>query len=244
MPAAARHSQFCIAAQPPCCCKKQETLSRCATRNILQPRHQGAAQPRGAIPSCSFLIVVHASPLGLHRREGDARGARQRADRASSTRTSSPLSRAHRRAPSAAAASAARADRASARSTAHGRGLIHLRARHPARFPARRARRPRPAIQLNVDATAHEPGRAAARATSRRIVSDEVQTFVERYRGRRPVRRSTRMRVALQPESQPALVRRRHGGHQQVTVLSIVLTGAALIREREHGTIEHCWSCR
>jgi len=27
----------------------------------------------------------------------------------------------------------------------------------------------------------------------------------------------------------------------QITMLAIILTGAALIREREHGTIEHLW---
>ena len=47
------------------------------------------------------------------------------------------------------------------------------------------------------------------------------------------------MRVALQPGAQQLWFGGVMEVINQVTMLSIILTGAALIREREHGTIEH-----
>jgi ABC-2 type transport system permease protein len=44
---------------------------------------------------------------------------------------------------------------------------------------------------------------------------------------------------ALQPRTGQGLVRLGGADHQPHHLLSIILTGAALIREREHGTIEH-----
>jgi len=66
-----------------------------------------------------------------------------------------------------------------------------------------------------------------------------VGEFVQRYRGGAvsPVELALRMRF------NPALTQAWFGALMEiinnVTMLSIILTGAALIREREHGTIEH-----
>lgn len=71
------------------------------------------------------------------------------------------------------------------------------------------------------------------------IVLSEVSEFVQRYRGTAapPVDLALRMRF------NPALDKAWFGSLMEiinsVTMLSIILTGAALIREREHGTIEH-----
>jgi ABC-2 type transport system permease protein len=71
------------------------------------------------------------------------------------------------------------------------------------------------------------------------IVLGEVNEFVQRYRA------STALPVdlALRMRFNPGLERSWFGALieviNSVTMLSIVLTGAALIREREHGTIEH-----
>ena len=95
-----------------------------------------------------------------------------------------------------------------------------------------------PAIQLNVDATRMTQAFTGS-GYVQQIVSDEVTEFVQRHRdgGAPPVRLALRMRF------NPNLDQTWFGALMEiinlVTMLSIILTGAALIREREHGTIEH-----
>ncbi|WP_296259603.1 MULTISPECIES: ABC-2 transporter permease [unclassified Pseudomonas] len=93
-------------------------------------------------------------------------------------------------------------------------------------------------IQLNVDATRMSQAFTGS-GYIQQMVNDEITEFVQRYRGAQalPVELVTRMRF------NPSLEHAWFGALMQiidnVTMLSIVLTGAALIREREHGTIEH-----
>jgi ABC-2 type transport system permease protein len=95
-----------------------------------------------------------------------------------------------------------------------------------------------PVIQLNVDATAITQAFTGA-GHIQQIIADEVSEFVARYRGgqAQPVEAVVHMKY------NPNLVRSWFGAVNevinQITLLSIILTGAALIREREHGTIEH-----
>jgi ABC-2 type transport system permease protein len=95
-----------------------------------------------------------------------------------------------------------------------------------------------PAIQLNVDATRVSQAFTGS-GYVQSIVSGEVDTFAQRYRA------DTRPAVDLAVRSRfnPELNRSWFAAVMQVinniTMLSIVLTGAALIRERERGTIEH-----
>jgi ABC-2 type transport system permease protein len=95
-----------------------------------------------------------------------------------------------------------------------------------------------PAIQLNVDATRMSQAFTGS-GYIQQIVMGEINEFVQRYRGNAtpPVDLALRMRF------NPALTRAWFGSLMEiinnVTMLSIVLAGAALIREREHGTIEH-----
>lgn len=95
-----------------------------------------------------------------------------------------------------------------------------------------------PVIQLNVDATRMSQAFTGS-AYIQTIVGDEVRAFVARYRevARAPVELTLRARF------NPQLEKSWFGAVMQVinnvTMLSIVLTGAALIREREHGTLEH-----
>jgi ABC-2 type transport system permease protein len=108
----------------------------------------------------------------------------------------------------------------------------------------------KPAIQLNVDATRVSQALTGSEYV-RTVVTTEVAAFAARYR---PIewfppetsRQSFRWPVAgLDPRVRfnENLVRPWFSGVveivNQITLLSIVLTGAALIREREHGTIEH-----
>ena len=93
-------------------------------------------------------------------------------------------------------------------------------------------------LQLNVDATRMSQA-FSGNGYVQQIVMGEVTEFMQRYRGTTvpPVE------LALRARFNPSLEKSWFGGLMQiinnVTMLSIILTGAALIREREHGTIEH-----
>ncbi|MDR5172891.1 ABC transporter permease [Methylobacillus flagellatus] len=95
-----------------------------------------------------------------------------------------------------------------------------------------------PALQLNVDATRMSQAFSGNRYIQE-IVLTEVNEFVQRYRSATelPVELALRMRF------NPSLIQAWFGAMNEIinniTMLSIILTGAALIREREHGTIEH-----
>lgn len=93
-------------------------------------------------------------------------------------------------------------------------------------------------LQLNVDATRMSQA-FSGNGYIQQIVMAEVNEFVQRHRtaAGSPVALEVRARF------NPSLNKMWFGGVMQiinnVTMLSIILTGAALIREREHGTIEH-----
>lgn len=93
-------------------------------------------------------------------------------------------------------------------------------------------------IQLNTDATRMTQAFTGG-GYIQQIVMGEITTFVNHYRGQAasPVNLEVRARF------NPTLDKSWFGGLSkiinQITMLSIILTGAALIREREHGTIEH-----
>ena len=95
-----------------------------------------------------------------------------------------------------------------------------------------------PTIQLNIDAT-----RAGQAFTGggyiQSIVSAEVTEFLNRYRGDAKVPVDLVLRSRFNPELNKGWFGAITSIISSVTMLSIVLTGAALIREREHGTIEH-----
>jgi ABC-2 type transport system permease protein len=95
-----------------------------------------------------------------------------------------------------------------------------------------------PAIQLNVDATRMSQAFSGS-GYVQQIVTGEVDEFVRRYRATTTLPVDLAVRVRFNP----ALEKSWFGGLMEiinnVTMLSIVLTGAALLREREHGTIEH-----
>ncbi len=95
-----------------------------------------------------------------------------------------------------------------------------------------------PAIQLNVDATRMSQAFSGS-GHVQQIVLGEVNEFVRRYRAN-PV---PPVELALRVRFNPALTQAWFGSVMElinmVTMLSIILAGAALIREREHGTIEH-----
>ncbi len=95
-----------------------------------------------------------------------------------------------------------------------------------------------PAIQLNVDATRMSQAFTGS-GYVQAIVTSEVNAFMEGHRSNA----APPVDLALRARFNPEFNRSWFGGVMQVvknvTMLAILLTGAALIREREHGTVEH-----
>ncbi|MCW5656780.1 MAG: ABC transporter permease [Burkholderiaceae bacterium] len=95
-----------------------------------------------------------------------------------------------------------------------------------------------PAIQLSVDATRMSQAFTGS-GHVQAIVQDQVSEFVRRHRAAA----GAPVELALRARFNPELNKAWFGGVMQIinniTMLSIVLTGAAVIREREHGTLEH-----
>ncbi len=95
-----------------------------------------------------------------------------------------------------------------------------------------------PQLQVNIDATRMSQA-FLGNSYIQNITLGEVNEFLAKYRsqGRLPVDLEVRMRF------NPNLTQSWFGSVMaiinNITMLSIVLTGAALIREREHGTVEH-----
>jgi len=95
-----------------------------------------------------------------------------------------------------------------------------------------------PAIQLEVDATRMSQAFAGS-GYIRAIVEGEIRKFVQK--GRADV--APPVDLVLNARYNPQLYKFWFSAVMElinnITMLSIVLTGAALIREREHGTVEH-----
>lgn len=94
------------------------------------------------------------------------------------------------------------------------------------------------AMQLNTDATRMSQAFTGS-GYVQSIVSGEVNTFVQRYRGSSTPPVDLAMRARFNPALQMSWFGSVMSIINNVTMVSILLTGAALIREREHGTIEH-----
>ena len=97
----------------------------------------------------------------------------------------------------------------------------------------------RPAeMQLLTDATRMSQAFSGS-ASIQQIALTEVSEFLQRYRAQA----ESPVNLVLRARFNPTLNNTWFGALSQIinqiTMLSIILTGAALIREREHGTIEH-----
>ena len=95
-----------------------------------------------------------------------------------------------------------------------------------------------PALQLSVDATRMSQAFSGS-GSIQQIALAEVDEFVRGVRGSD----APPVDLVLRARFNPNLTQAWFGSLMElismVTMLAIVLTGAALIREREHGTIEH-----
>jgi ABC-2 type transport system permease protein len=95
-----------------------------------------------------------------------------------------------------------------------------------------------PTIQLNIDATRMSQAFSGG-GYVQSIVTSEVSEFLNRYRSAAALPVDLAMRTRFNPNLTKGWFGAVTNVINSITMLSIVLTGAALIREREHGTIEH-----
>lgn len=95
-----------------------------------------------------------------------------------------------------------------------------------------------PSIQINVDATAMtQAGNGAAYLQD--IITREVLSFAQRTEGVGQLPINLVIRAKFNPNVKSEWFTAVMQVINNITILSVILTGAALIREREQGTIEH-----
>src|ERR1700739_66085 len=98
--------------------------------------------------------------------------------------------------------------------------------------------RRRPAIQLDVDATAMvQAGLGADYA--QQIIMTEIIDFLSRREGNPVSPVNLVVRIAFNPNVITAWFTSVMGIINDITMLAIILAGAAVVREREHGTMDH-----
>jgi ABC-2 type transport system permease protein len=98
--------------------------------------------------------------------------------------------------------------------------------------------RRQPAIQLDVDATAMvQAGLGADYA--QQIMMTEINDFFSRREGNPLSHVNLLVRVAFNPNVTTAWFASVMGIINSITMLAIILAGAAVVREREHGTMDH-----
>ena len=95
-----------------------------------------------------------------------------------------------------------------------------------------------PALQVNVDATTLVQAGLGAEYIQQ-IITNEVADFVSHAEGAPPKRVNLAMRIEFNPNITTAWFTSVMAIINNVTMLAIILAGAALIREREHGTMDH-----
>jgi ABC-2 type transport system permease protein len=95
-----------------------------------------------------------------------------------------------------------------------------------------------PSLQINVDATAMvQAGLGSGYAEQ--IVNTEITQYLTREEPATQSPVNLAIRIAFNPNVTTAWFASVMGIISSVTMLSIILTGAALVREREHGTMDH-----
>ncbi len=95
-----------------------------------------------------------------------------------------------------------------------------------------------PAIQVNVDATAMvQAGLGSEYA--QQIIMTEIQNFLSHQEGAPLSPVNINVRVVFNPNIDTAWFTGVMGIINSVTMLGIILAGAAIVREREHGTMDH-----
>jgi ABC-2 type transport system permease protein len=95
-----------------------------------------------------------------------------------------------------------------------------------------------PSVQVNIDATAmQQAGIGAGYITN--IINDRVSSFLKRTDIEAPAPINLVVRKLFNPNTESSWFKSVVAIINQISLLTVVLTGAAVIREREHGTLEH-----
>jgi ABC-2 type transport system permease protein len=95
-----------------------------------------------------------------------------------------------------------------------------------------------PAVQVNIDATAMQQAGIGA-GYIRNIINDRVSSYLKRtdVSPQKPI--ALVVRKLFNPNAISSWFKSVVAIINQISLLTVVLTGAAVIREREHGTLEH-----
>jgi ABC-2 type transport system permease protein len=113
--------------------------------------------------------------------------------------------------------------------------FVHI----PPHFERDLLARRQPSVQLVVDATAMAQAGIGS-GYAQQIISDEIT----RYLTRAGIATTTAqvpldLRLAFNPNSDPSWFISVMGIINNINILAIILAGAAVVREREHGTLDH-----
>jgi len=118
------------------------------------------------------------------------------------------------------------------------RGELLLVVEIPPNFQANVIAERKTEVQINVDATAVAQAGNGSNYL-RTAIANEVQNFITQL-GRPPVNPiNLVVRARFNPNLKTAWFSAMTQVINQITLLTVILTGAALIREREQGTVEH-----
>jgi ABC-2 type transport system permease protein len=95
-----------------------------------------------------------------------------------------------------------------------------------------------PSVQVNIDATALQQAGVGA-GYIRAIITDRISSFLKRTdeSGRKPVKLIVRR--LFNPNAESSWFKSVVAIINQISLITVILTGAAVIREHEHGTLEH-----
>lgn len=95
-----------------------------------------------------------------------------------------------------------------------------------------------PSVQVNIDATALQQAGVGA-GYIRAIITDRISSFLKRAdeSGRKPVKLV--IRRLFNPNAESSWFKSVVAIINQISLITVILTGAAVIREHEHGTLEH-----
>jgi ABC-2 type transport system permease protein len=93
-------------------------------------------------------------------------------------------------------------------------------------------------LQVSIDATAMQQASIGA-TYIQNIINDRISSFLSRSDAKAALPVQIVIRKAFNPNGETSWFTSIVAIINQITLLTVVLTGAALIREREHGTIEH-----
>jgi ABC-2 type transport system permease protein len=108
----------------------------------------------------------------------------------------------------------------------------------PPRFEEELRNGRKPEIQINIDATAMQQAGIGTNYI-KNIINQRTTEFCSRMNKTAPEPVKLVIRRAFNPNGEASWFVSVVAIINQVTLLTVVLTGAAVIREREHGTLEH-----